>query len=423
MKRTPKTQRPSSEKSTILAGDISMDWINVVDHIDGFPRDHVFENEVAPWERGLGELGARARQAGYRDILVVCEPTGGYEKKFLAVARQLGFATAYVSPEAVSKMRVIETNDSGKTDIKDPHVIYTLASLGKTLNHRVLEDLYLLLREWGQIYDAAECGVVAAKCALHHQLQALFPDYNFKKDFLYSPSGIAVRRASGFNPFRILAAGRTGFEARVRKAVPRVRIGSINRLFEQAESSLRALGSPEHAQVLELRLLQLWDDYERHHARKTEARAALERLYLEIRSNDPSLPMEQKGIISTPTLARIFGELGPIGYFHSTRAIIRYAGLNLRERSSGKYRGQTKLSKKGRPLLRKILGQAILPLVKRNALYGKFYWKKKAHMPGTRAMTVVMRKFLKMLFGWFLSRKPFSRDRVFECESQFALAA
>lgn len=48
-------------------------------------------------------------------------------------ARQLVLETAWVNPEAVSKMRLIETNDTGKTDLKDPRVIHSLACMGKLL--------------------------------------------------------------------------------------------------------------------------------------------------------------------------------------------------------------------------------------------------------------------------------------------------
>lgn len=51
------------------------------------------------------------------------------------------------------------------------------------------------------------------------------------------------------------------------------------------------------------------------------------------------------------------------GGFH---AIQKLAGLALRESSSGKTKGRTIISKRGRPLLRKLLFQAALPLVAKN---------------------------------------------------------
>ena len=103
---------------------------------------------------------------------------------------------------------------------------------------------------------------------------------------------------------------------------------------------------------------------------------------------------------------------------------MRYAGLNIREKQSGKFKGKNKLSKKGRSLLRKALSQTVLPLVKKEGLFGPYYHRKKQQgMSGTKAMTAVMRKFLKLFYGWYRSGGAFDRSRVFACESQHGLAA
>jgi hypothetical protein len=60
-------------------------------------------------------------------------------------------------------MRAIETNDSGKTDIKDSHVIHTLASIGKTVIYRRYDEPYSLLLEWNGIYEEADVAVVRSK--------------------------------------------------------------------------------------------------------------------------------------------------------------------------------------------------------------------------------------------------------------------
>ncbi len=37
-------------------------------------------------------------------------------------------------------------------------------------------------------------------------------------------------------------------------------------------------------------------------------------------------------------------------------------------------------------------------------------------------MTAVMRKFLKLFYGWYQSGGAFDRNRVFACESQYGIA-
>ncbi|MFO7905880.1 MAG: transposase, partial [Pirellulaceae bacterium] len=95
-----------------------------------------------------------------------------------------------------------------------------------------------------------------------------------------------------------------------------------------------------------------------------------------------------------------------------------YAGINICMRQSGTYKGRYKISKKGRPRLRKILGQIILPLVKKDALYGPFYHDKRTTMPGPKAMMVVMRQFLRKLHGWYRSGQDFDAVRFFNAKHE-----
>ena len=53
--------------------------------------------------------------------------------------------------------------------------------------------------------------------------------------------------------------------------------------------------------------------------------------------------------------------------FSSPRQIISLAGLSLRENSSGKHKGQTTISKRGRKRLREALFRVMIPMLANNA--------------------------------------------------------
>jgi transposase len=424
--KTTTTQiRTEVNSPAILAFDVSKDLLNLVASIAGRLTEHEFANRTRVIEERLAVFKRRAQMAGHDRVFVVCEPTGCYHEPLLQTAHRLGLETAWVSGEAVSKMRTIETNDSGKTDIKDPYVIQTLASIGKTLKHRRYDEPYSLLREWNGLYEQADSGAVRAKCLLASQIKALFPDYGFKKDFLYGKSGRTLVEHYGANPYRIVRSGQIRFARVMRKLAPRIRQKTLDTLYAQAESSARNQISLRLAEIMEHRLRQSWEEYLLYEARKEEARGQMEALYREARQLDPKLPQAEKGVISTFHLARIIAETGPVSDFSSLRKFMRYSGLNLRERQSGTYRGKTRISKKGRSSLRKVLSQIVLPLVKKAGLFGPYYHRKKDRdgMPGTKAMTAVMRKFLKLFWGWYQSGGAFDRGRVFACASQYGIAA
>jgi transposase len=170
--------------------------------------------------------------------------------------------------------------------------------------------------------------------------------------------------------------------------------------------------------VAEKQLEHLWRDLEWAERRCGEVGAELKRLYDQARELDPRLPNAWPGVVSPLALARLIGELGPLSDFQGWRELLRYVGLNLRERQSGQFVGQIRITRKGRPLARRILNQMALPLVKRHRLFGPYYHAKKRTMDADQAMTAVTRKILKMLWGWYQAGQSFDITRVFACESQ-----
>jgi transposase len=248
----------------------------------------------------------------------------------------------------------------------------------------------------------------------------LFCDYSFRKDFLYSNSGQALIEKYGCNPYRIKAAGFSRFSKTMRRAVPRIRQVTLERLWNDAQSSVLNEMPSGYIEVLEMHLYQLMEDYLRQLKRKEEIVARMVKILGRLREKDPRIPPPTSGVISAKALARLLGETGPLSDFDHWRKLMRYFGLNIRMRQSGKYQGQNKISKKGRPLGRKVLSQIVLPLVKKAGLYGNFYHgkKEKDKMVGNKAMVVVSRQFLRKFYGWYRSGKAFDRNRFFKTEAE-----
>lgn len=195
----------------------------------------------------------------------------------------------------------------------------------------------------------------------------------------------------------------------------RILRSSVCRLLQQARSS--ASTTPNGAlRELALEYLRLaWQDYTAQFDRRELARKKLQELYERARGHDPRLPAPVARVVTACGLARLFAELGPLSDFQSWRQVYRLAGLNLRERQSGRYVGQIKITHKGRPQLPRVAMQLVLPLVRKAELFGAYYAQKSnvQKMPGPKAMTAVARKFLKMTWGWYHSESAFDATRVF----------
>ena len=182
-KVTIKAEEFKLEEVLVVCFDVSKDKLNSFlryrDPGDDQLREceDQYRNRTSTIRRKLLELSKLSNELGLSDLLVVCEPTGGYERSLLRTARREGFRTAYVNPESVHKLQVVESNDSGKSDEKDPRTIHTLTRLGKTLKHRMLPDSYLQLRNLHGFYEDEVDLVCKLRGHIHAVLHELFCDF------------------------------------------------------------------------------------------------------------------------------------------------------------------------------------------------------------------------------------------------------
>ena len=66
-------------------------------------------------------------------------------------------------------------------------------------------------------------------------------------------------------------------------------------------------------------------------------------------------------------------EVGNISRFESPKQIIKLAGMNLKEDSSGKHKGKTRLSKRGRKRLRHTLFKAMITVLATNTEFKELH--------------------------------------------------
>ena len=415
--------KPAEE--LVLCFDVAKAHLNLFIRTEEGEGIQTIEDEIPNKTEAIEELLRKiqkmSRQYNRSRLRVVCESSGGYEQKLLQTARRLGHQTALVSCEHVAKLKNVESNDSGKSDIKDPRIMEMIVRLGKTQHHRSLPPIYIRLRHLNRFYDAEDRLVSKLRQRIQQLIHILFPDYDKKAFWTFGASGCAFMKAYAFNPYQMLRSGAGRFEARMRRLVPHIRRSTLNHLFDCAQASVRYHIPSQEIDLLVDQLKRLWSDWERHQARLGRLRVQIEALGAQLQEQQamPKLDQEISGL-TLFNLTRLLGETGPLDDFPGKKALLRYAGLNLRRRQSGTYKGRTRISKKGRPLLRKILAQTIFPLLRRVHLYGDTYKRKREKgMVDQKARVAIMRKFLCMLYGVHRSNHEFDLARLHQCQSQF----
>jgi len=124
---------------------------------------------------------------------------------------------------------------------------------------------------------------------------------------------------------------------------------------------------------------------------ETEMKKALDRIPYSARI----LSIKGLGVV---TVAGLIGEVGDFSTFRTQSEIMKLAGLDLFEISSGKRKGQKRISKRGRHLLRKILYNAAVGTIRKNGIMCDYYARLIARgKVRTSALIVVAKKLLRII--------------------------
>jgi transposase len=112
-----------------------------------------------------------------------------------------------------------------------------------------------------------------------------------------------------------------------------------------------------------------------------------------------SLILSLKGI-GEITAAGLIGEVGDFKKFPTASEVEKLAGLDLFEISSGKHKGNRHISKRGRPLLRKLLYFAAMNTVRTGGVMHVPYQRHlERGMPKIKALVAIARKLLRIIFA------------------------
>jgi transposase len=120
--------------------------------------------------------------------------------------------------------------------------------------------------------------------------------------------------------------------------------------------------------------------------------------------------------VGVSTAVVLMHDVGAPEAFSSARAYLKAFGLNLREKSSGKHKGQLKLSKRGPGRARRYLWLAALRLLQHDRVIGAYYSAKIRRNGGRKSSAVValMRKLAKGLWACVRSGQPFDSTKLFD---------
>jgi transposase len=328
------------------------------------------------------------------EVVVGFESTGAYGEPLVHYLRKKPVKLVQVNPLHTKRMKELEGNSPSKTDRKDPKVIADIIELGHALTVVIPEGAAAELRRLTQARERS----VQRRTALLNQLQGLV--FVIFPEFLQGMRDIKSRSARYLlrhypTPQDLVECGPEAL-ALILRQVSHGKLGRerAQALYEAARDSV-GIGEGQKEIVFEIQEILSWIDSSEEFITKVEQEMGNR---LEQIPYSPLL-LSVKGI-GEVTVAGLIGEIGDFRQFHTNPEILKLAGLDLFEISSGQHRGNRHISKRGRPLLRKLLFFAAINTVRKggvmHALYQRYLER---GMPKIKALVVIARKLLKILFA------------------------
>ena len=221
-----------------------------------------------------------------------------------------------------------------------------------------LSHFGLYAERYDFIYRLQEIGQIKNRFARWFAIY--FPEYCEVFGSYESKSSMLLLRVAS-TPESIVALGVEGICRIWREA--KIRAVGMKRATTLYETAKRSIGHDQGMSAAKLEMALLLEDYEAKAKQLAFVMAALESTLREIPEAEKLLAIKGIGIIS---VAGFLAEVGDLRRFESPKQIQKLAGLSLRENSSGKHKGQTTISRRGRDKLRQVLFNAVIPLLATN---------------------------------------------------------
>jgi len=328
------------------------------------------------------------------EVVVGFESTGVYGEPLIHFLNDKGIKLVQVNPMHTKRIKELEGNSPGKTDRKDPKVIADIMALGHFLTVVIPEGVSAELRRLTQARERS----VGRRTGFYNQLQDLvfiiFPEFlEVMKDIKTRSAQYLLRHYP--TPQAILQCGVDGLSLVLR----RVSRGKLGRQRAEAlyEATVRSVGIKEGQRSIVLEIEEILLGIE-------GCDCFIAKLEREMRCLLEQIPYSQlilsvKGI-KTVTAAGLIGEVGDFRKFRTISEILKLAGLDLYEISSGNQRGNCHITKRGRSLLRKLLFFASLNMIRKGGVMHEPYQRYIGRgMPTHKALVAISRKLLGILFA------------------------
>jgi transposase len=337
-----------------------------------------------------------------RDLCIAVEPTGTYADSLRQLLHEHDFVVHRVSPKAAHDYAEVFDGVPSQHDGKDAAVLAELAALGKSVL-------------WPFALDAKEREMAVALQRLILARADLVRCYGRLEGLLarHWPEAIQHGKLTSGILLRCLAhyGGPKGVKEDPQSLAQLRRWDGRLKQLAKAEALVQT--APTTLGVRQLPADETWMRENAAEALRYRAQMRVcERHLRRLAASNETLQRQGK-VVGVPTACVLGVELGDPHGYGCAQAYRKAMGLNLAEYSSGRYKGELHVSKRGSSEVRRWLYFAALRLIRQHPQARQWYaQKQQKDQSGKGAVVAVMRRLALALYHVGKGR-PFEVERLF----------
>ena len=294
---------------------------------------------------------------GMDKVIPGMEPTGHYWFNLGKFLQDEGMKPVHVNPHHVKKSKEMDDNDPSKNDRKDPRVIAGLVNEGRYFYPYIPDGIYAEIRALSGLQVLAQSEITRLKNRIARWFSIYFPNYKDVYGNVGAVSGLMVLKEAPL-PEDIVKLGVEGVNRIWRDA--KLRGVGLKRARTLVTAAEHSVGSREAQEAARIELRILLADYERYTAREKDLMALIEEKIAEVPYVDKLLEIRGVGL---KTVVGFVAEVGDIKRFDDPKQLQKLAGYAIVRNQSGKHKGESHISYRGRKRLRYVLYEAAVSVV------------------------------------------------------------
>ena len=374
-----------------------------------------FANDRAGFERLWKEVDFWVQKLGLERVVVGMEPTGHYWQPFGYWWEENKGPVVLVNPLHTKRAKELEDNSPLKSDPKDAAVISGLVAEGKYLECHLPRGIFATLRDL--VMQRKSCRTQESRLMnqLHQSVERIFPeiDHAFSSLAVKSYQELLLRYA---DPEELAQMSAEDLRGMLRKW-SRGRLGE-DRAVTIIQLARESVGIREGKEAIKAGIQRLIRQLRAAEEETRKLEDAIVKCLKEAPGAGLLLSVPDFGAL---TVAAILAHTGDLSNYEHPDQVIKLAGLNLYEISSGQHKGRVRITKRGRSHFRKILYMAALRASRRRGSLRAYYTRLTDRgLESVEALVAVMRKLVRV--SWALVKKS-QRFDAFKLIPQLARAA